>query len=262
MLDEKLEKIPLDLIDDPAAPMRSQMDDEKLEELARSIKLHGLIQPITLRKVGDRYEVVAGHRRFKASKRAGLALAPAIVRELSDVSADGMRMHENLYREDINPVDEARYILKMVDVHKMEPSALAGMTGKSEAYLQARYDLLDYPADLVAAVEQEKVSLTAAGWLVRISDERVRSEYTRFAILGGITAKRAEAWFRSWEAGNLPRDASQYIAPALGTSAEPIPLVMPCVICRNDDDIQNMGMHYAHRDCVGVLANDAKQVHP
>ena len=253
-MENKIEYVPLDLIDDPGVPMRSQMDDEKLDELARSITTHGLIQPVTLRKVGERYEIVAGHRRFKASKRAGLATMPSIVRVLDDAKTDEMRMHENLYREDVNPVDEARYIRVMVDTHKVEPAELAKMTGKSEAYLKGRYDLLDYPEYLVQAVQDEKVSLTAAQWLARIDDDRVRNEYTRFAVLGGITAKRAEAWYRSWMLGSLPREASAYEAPLDQPSAEARELRMPCILCRHDDNIENLGMHYAHRDCVQAVS--------
>ena len=251
---EKLESIAIDLIDDPNVPMRSQMDDEKLDELARSIKARGLIQPITLRKIGERYEIVAGHRRYKATKRAGLVFINAIVRELTDASADEMRMHENLYREDVNPVDEARYIKKMIDTHQVDPAKLAEMTGKSETYLLARYDLLSYPDYLVKAVEDETISLSAATWLNKITDDRVRSEYTRFGILGGITAKRAEAWFRSWTLGSLPRDATAYVEMTPEEALAPKKLMMPCVLCRYDDDIESMGMYYAHRDCAQAVS--------
>ncbi len=247
---DSIEKVAMDVIDDPHAPMRSQMDDEKLDELTASIKSYGLIQPITLRKVGSRYEVVAGHRRFRACVRAGVVLVPSIVRVLDDKESDTLRMHENLFREDVNPVDEARYIRKMIDVHQADPVELARMTGKSATYLQARYDLLDYPKYLVDEVEAGRVSLTAAAWLAKISEDGIRSEYTRFAALGGITARRAEAWFRSWELGQLPRDASTYIAPVTGVPVEPLKLMMPCVLCGHGDEVQNMMMHYAHNDCV------------
>jgi ParB/RepB/Spo0J family partition protein len=258
MRKEVLQQIPLDLIDDPSVPMRSAMSEEKLDELARSIKTHGLIQPITIRKVRDRYEVVAGHRRFKACKRAGLAVVSAIVRELSNADADGMRMHENLYREDVNPVDEARYIRKMVDVHRFEPAQLAGMTGKSEQYLIARYELLDFPKYLVDALEAETISLTAAQWLNKISDDFVRQEYTRFAELGGITGIRAHAWYESWKAGTLPRDAAAYSGPVEPVGTEAKALEMPCVICWYKDDISRMRMEYAHQDCSNACRDAAR----
>lgn len=253
MENEQIERISLDLIDDPMLAMRSQMDEEKLYELATSIAEHGLIQPVTLRKNGDRYEVVAGHRRVRASRIAQMAFINAIVKPLTDTETDTIRVHENLYREDVNPVDEARHIRKMVDVHKVAPEQLARMTGKSEAYLQARYALLDYPDYLVQAVELGHVSLTAAQWLFRIENDTIRKEYTRFAMLGGITAKRAEAWFRSWQLGSLPREATAFIEPLPEVSAEPRKLLMPCVLCRHDDDIENQIMVYAHKDCADAV---------
>lgn len=258
-MQDQIERISVDLIDDPHVPMRSEFDEEKLQELAKSIIAHGLIQPITLRKSGGRFEVVAGHRRFLATKRAGLPVIPAIVRELDDKETDAQRMHENLFRADINPVDEARYIRSMIEKHDYDPKALAELTGKSEAYLHARVDLLDYPEYLVDALQQEKMSLAAAAWLAKITDDRVRAEYTRFALNGGITARRAEAWYRSWELGSLPREASTYVPPEEGDAPVALALKMPCVICRHDDDIENMGMHYGHRECVGVMAEAAKK---
>jgi len=254
---EELKTISLDMIDDPREPMRSEMDIEKLEELGRSIKRHGLIQPITVRKVGERYEVIAGHRRYKAAKQAGLVTITAIVREVDEADADAIKMHENLYRENVNPVDEARYIRLMIDKHGVEPETLAKMTGKSPAYLQSRYDLLDYPDYLLEEVQSERVNITSASWLNKITDDNVRKEYTRFAANGGLTAKRAEAWFRSWDAGNLPRQAFTYITPETEKSREPIPLKMPCVVCRQEDNIEEMRMHYAHEDCARTMKEAA-----
>ncbi len=257
-MSEVFNNVPLDLIDDPSAPMREHMSELKLDELAASIKTHGLIQPITLRRVGDRYEVVAGHRRLKAAKRAGLADIPAVVRELKEDEADELKMHENLFREDVNPVDEARFIVHMIEQYQLEPKDLAARTGKSEAYLKARYDLLQYPDFLVAAVAEEKISLTAAQWLSRIEDKVILKEYTRFASLGGITAKRAEAWYRSWKLGSLPRDANTFVPPEEGERSEPVKLLEDCVICQHPDEIENMKMGYHHTECADATRSAAR----
>src|SRR5581483_3980862 len=233
---KEIKKVSLSLIDDPHTPMRSAMDEEKLQELVRSIKRHGLMQPITLRKTGKRYEIIAGHRRFTAMRRMEETFIDAVIVEASDAVADEQRMAENLYREDINPVDEARYIHKMVEEHKVSPEQLAEMTGKSEAYLQARYELLDYPQYLLEAIEKGQVGLTAAQWLVRIENEQVRQEYVRFAILGGITATRARAWFESWKAGQVPMVEGQIVVPDRTAAGEPIPIFDTCAICRTRDD--------------------------
>ncbi len=257
-MSEVFNNVSLDLIDDPSAPMREHMDETKLAELAASIKTHGLIQPITLRRVGDRYEVVAGHRRFKAAKLAGLAGISAVVRELEGNEADELKMHENLFREDVNPVDEARFIVHMIEQYELSPKDLAARTGKSEAYLKARYDLLGYPPYLVSAVAEEKISLTAAQWLSRIEDEAVLKEYTRFASLGGITAKRAEAWYQSWKLGRLPREASTYVVPPEGERSEPVKLEDICAICQHRDEIENMEMGYHHAACADAARSAAR----
>ena len=262
MPNEILNDISLDLIDDPQEPMRSAMDEEKLDELARSIRTSGLIQPVTLRKRGERYEVVAGHRRFRACKRLGLATISAVVREMDEKGADSIRMHENLYREDVNPVDEARHIRLMITKHGYAPEQLAEMTGKSVSYLRARYELLDFPEYIIAAVQEGTLGLTAAQWLNKITDDRVRADYTRFGIRGGLTAKRVLLWFQAPEAGSLPREASAFPAPPAEASVENRIIEMPCVLCRHMDDITKMDMKYAHFECVKATNDmqvDSKQ---
>lgn len=246
---DQIENVPVDIIDDPFSPMRSRMNETKLEELADSIKRHGLIQPITLRRAGKRYEVVAGHRRLKAARLAGLASLPAVIRDIDQQKGDELKIHENLFREDVNPVDEARFIANMVDRYNKTPSELAEMTGKSATYLKARYDLLSYPKYLVMAVENEHIGITAAQWLARIEDANVLTEYTRFAILGGITAKRAEAWYRSWNLGHLPRDPTTFQSATDDGELEERIIEDLCVVCQHKDDVLKMKMVYTHDEC-------------
>lgn len=253
-MSKKVEQISLALIDDPHTPMRSTMDEESLQELIGSIRRHGLMQPITVRKIGQRYEVIAGHRRLTALKRMREIFVDCIVVKAENADADEMRMAENLYRENINPVDEARYIRKMVEEHNVDPAKLAQMIGKSEVYLQARYDLLDYPPYLVDALEKEQIGLTAAQWLAKIDDDRVRAEYTRFAISGGITAVRARAWYDSWRAGHVPTIEGAIVIPDRTEAGEPIPIYDYCRICRTREDIRHMSMHYAHDSCIEAIA--------
>jgi ParB/RepB/Spo0J family partition protein len=258
-MNNKIVEIGIDVIDDPHTPMRSGMDEEKLVELMRSIERHGLMQPLTLRKVGKRYEVIAGHRRLTALKRMGRSMVPAVVTEADDARADELRMAENLYREDINPVDEARYIHKMVEEHHVEPQQLAEMTGKTVEYLMNRYDLLTYAASIISALEAEQIPLGAAQWLQRISDERVRDEYVRFAITGGITVIRARAWYESWKATGAITHEGVIAIPDRTATGEPIAIYDACAICRNREDINKMRMHYAHDECVQRISEAIQQ---
>ncbi len=262
MSKEYMADIAIAEIDEPVNAMRSEMDVEKIEELARSIEEQGLIQPITLRVVGKRYEIIAGHRRFTAVKMLGKKTIGAIVRVVGEADADAQRMHENLYRDDVNPVDEAAYIRLMIDKHSMTPETLAKATSKSEAYLMARYNIFDMPQYLIDALRKEEIKLTAAQYIAKIKDENIRAEYTRFAIRGGITANTARAWYESWQLGNLPREAAQYIAPEVDRSGVSNVITMKCTLCAHADDINRMTMVYAHFDCVKAaesMQNDRRE---
>lgn len=238
--------------------MRSEISPESVEELGRDIKQHGLIQPIIVRPNGNRFEVVAGHRRFRASKWAGLVAIPCVVREITEGEADDIKVRENLYREDINPLDEAKHIHYLIERYHYEPADLAARLGKSKEYLISRYEILEYPDYLQDALYHKQIGLTAAQWLVRITDENVRREYVRFAISGGITAKRAQAWYQSWTAGSLPREAKDFVASETPTSAGDNGLYFPCVGCGSTAEIRDLEMHYIHPECVRALSDAQK----
>lgn len=259
-MQDKIDYLKIGLIDDPAYAMRSEMDDEKLRELAASIDSFGLMQPITVRAVGKRYEVVAGHRRLKACQILKKQTIPAIVKVWDDKETDMGRMHENLFREDVNPVDEADYLHNMVEVHKMPMEDLVRATGKSEAYIKARLDLIQYPAYLLEALHKEAITLGAASWLVRITDENVRGEYTRFAISQGVTAATAKQWYMTWQMGNLPREAATFVPQTDPESGKPRTIEMPCVICRQEADIHTLEMHYVHGSCVSTMEHHFRTV--
>lgn len=250
MKTEAIEKISLDLIDPPKMPMRSEVSPESVEELGRDIKERGLIQPITVRPNGKRYEVVAGHRRFRASKIAGLVVIPCVVRDIDEKEADDIKVRENLFREDINPIDEAKHIHYLIERYDYSPEDLAKRLGKSKEYLLSRYELLQYPDYLQEALYKKQIGLTAAQWLVRIEDKNVLQRYTMFAISGGITAKRAEAWYRSYEAGRLPSEPQTFQQDETQTSEEDNGLYFPCVVCREVSEIRDLQMHYMHGECI------------
>lgn len=248
-MDNKIKDISVDLIDDPEAPMRTKMDEDNLNELASSIKKLGLIQPITIRKVKNRYEVVAGHRRLRAAQIASLPTIRAVIADLDEAKADDIKIHENLFREDVNPVDEARFICGLIDKYGYTPTELSKKVNKSIAYLKTRYELLEYPDYLIFAVEEGKIGLGAAAWLARITNDRVLRDYTRFAMLGGITVRRAEAWYMSWQAGQLPGDPEQYQEPEHVGRADEVKLHMTCALCGCEDDLDNLDILYAHPAC-------------
>ena len=245
--------ISLDLIDAPQVAMRSDINDEGIDDLASSIRDHGLLQPITVRPVKDRYEIIAGHRRFIACRRLGIAKIAAIIRAANDSEATILMVHENLLRRDINPVDEAVFLAKIMQERNLKSKDLASLLNRSEGYIQDRLDILHYPDYLVSAISNKEINLGAAGWLNKITDERVRRDYVHYAVLGGIATKRAIAWFRSWELGQLPMDPQQFVSKNPETGQEETKYTAPCVLCGSDDEVKNLMLYYAHIDCYNKI---------
>ena len=168
---EKLEKIAVkDIRTNPFQP-RKVFDQEKLEELAQSIKENGLIQPIIVRKspiIG--FELLAGERRFRASKIAGLELVPAIIKELTDQEMMRQAIIENLQREDLNPIEEAISYQKLVD-HGYKHDQIAQFMGKSRPYISNMVRLLHLSPAVKDAIKNEKISQGHARILVPLKED-------------------------------------------------------------------------------------------
>ena len=199
----KMQNIPLGLIDEPVNAMRSDVWDEALDDLARSIEQFGLLQPITIRAVGERYEVIAGHRRLAAHRKLGKASIPAIVREADETTSDAMKVHENLYRADVNPVDQAIYLAKYAERAGLSPAELAVQCNRSLAWVESRLGLLTYPDYLIEAVGEGKLSMASAEVLNQIVNPNIKESYCRAAAQQGLSAPRARYWLAQANLGRF-----------------------------------------------------------
>ena len=246
---EEIKNIPLDTIDKPKIAMRSDVHDDEIQELADSIRTIGLLQPVLLRPVGERYEIIAGHRRVVASRIAGHATIAAIVRTPSESEATVFKLHENLLRRDVNPVDEAIFLAEIVQGEGYDVKKIAEITRRSETYISSRLELLEYPDYLIEAIGQKEVSLGAAHWLNEISDEKVKRNYVRYGISGGISVKRAIAWFESWKAGANFSNPTEILEKDSENGEEKEIHKELCIICQNKDIPATMMLYYAHLDC-------------
>ena len=250
---EEIQLIPLDQIDAPKIAMRSDVHDEGIEELASSIKSIGLLQPVILRPVGDRYEIIAGHRRVVAARLAGLVTISAIVRTPSDSEATVMKLHENLLRRDVNPIDEAIFLSKVMQEQDLDIKKIAELTKRSADYISSRVEILQYPNYLIEAIGEKQISLGAAEYLAKITDGRVRENYVRYAISGGISVKRAIAWHDSWKRGGVHSDPST-ISVEDAETGEPREVHKElCIICQHHCVPDEMMLYYAHRECVETI---------
>lgn len=149
---------------------RKVFDEEALKELSDSIKQHGVFQPIIVKKSIHGYEIIAGERRVKASRMAGLSTVPAIVREFNDTEMMEIALLENLQREDLNAIEEANAYIKIMEAKNLTHEELAKVLGKSQSYVTNMIGLVRLPEEVKQMVIDEKLSMTHARILSKMSD--------------------------------------------------------------------------------------------
>jgi len=193
-MENTTEKISLDLIDDPRIAMRTELDDESLNELMADMKAQGLIEPIVVRPVGERYEIIAGARRTRAARLLGWGLIEAKIVKVSDEEAFSMRLAENLQRKDVDPVDEAAYVGEvMLRTHKTLDQ-VAEMLHRSREWAESRFAVFGMDDELKVFLAERRISLGAALELSLIKNARTRSYYVNWAAQFGCSIPNAKRW--------------------------------------------------------------------
>lgn len=234
---------------EPPNPNRVEIDDEELKTLAQSIKDIGLAQPITVRPIGDKYEIVAGHRRFKACLLANVINIPCIVRILNDSEAEQVKAHENLYRQDLNPLEEAIYISRLINKDPLKIPEVAKTLGRTEAWVNERLDLLSYPEYFWPAIEHGNIALGVAKWLAQITDDVYRKMFFESAVNNGMKVWQAETCYRQFEQGILT--PSSIIMPE-PTAENPRPTAIfqqECAKCGSLGESANLRTVWIHKEC-------------
>lgn len=190
---EKVINIPVgDVFASPYQP-RMQMDNESLEELSASIKEKGVVQPIIVRSMGtDKYEVIAGERRLRASKLAGLNDVPAIVREVSDAEAMAIAITENIQREDLNAVELARAYHSLISQFDLTQEQLAQSLGKSRPAIANIIRLLQLPQEIQEYVLSNKISMGHARALLSFEQENMQITVCKKVIDDDLSVRQTE----------------------------------------------------------------------
>jgi len=183
-------ELPLEkVVPNPSQP-RMTWHEETLQELAASIKEHGVLQPILVRPSGDQYEIIAGERRWRSSKIAGKETIPAIVERFDDATALEIALIENLQREDLSPLDEAVIYKKMTDELGYSIRNLATKLSKDKGYVENRLRLAAAPDDVRDMVAQRYDTLSAAYELMKLENKRRRQSLAKQIIAGKLTLLR------------------------------------------------------------------------
>lgn len=192
--------IPLVKIRPPDVEMRETMTHEGLDELKDSIKQIGLRQAITVRPKGDGYEVVAGARRFECIRSLGWSEVPCCVDEITDDMGEIIKIHENLKREDVDPIEEAAYYARLIREKGWDLDRLAAATGKGFPYLERRIEMHGWDERIKDAVKAKMINLSVALELMKFKDPEARERYLVAAGNNGVTARTMESWRLQYEA--------------------------------------------------------------
>ena len=202
----------------PKEELRSRIMFEGLDELARSIRTVGLMNPITVRPNGESFELIAGFRRMKACEIANLAVVSCRVVNSSDDIADLQRLHENMFRESVNPVDEGSYFKRLLVKNNWRIMDLAVQIHKSPTYVSKRIQLLDADPVVLSALQDGQINISIADELNKITDPEARSRLLYYAINSGATVETVRTWRVQYETDKMftPPPAAE----AEGSSAD------------------------------------------
>jgi ParB family transcriptional regulator, chromosome partitioning protein len=186
------QQIDIDLIEPSPFQPRTRFREEALDELARSIKASGIIQPLVVRPVGGRFQLIAGERRWRAAQRAGLTRVSAIVRQVSDELALEMTLVENIQREDLNAIETARAFDRLMQEFQLTQESVAERTGKDRATVANAVRLLKLEPTIQEWIEEGKLSAGHGRALLAVTDPQLRMRYAHRASRGGLTVRQIE----------------------------------------------------------------------
>jgi ParB family chromosome partitioning protein len=184
--------IDIDLIDPSPYQPRMRFREEALEELARSIQASGIVQPLVVRRLGRRFQLIAGERRWRAAQRASLGRVPAVVRDVPEEMALEMTLVENLQREDLNPIEQARAFQRLTDEFSLTQEQVAERTGKDRATIANLLRLLKLEEPIQALLEEGRLTAGHGRALLAILDSKARLELARRIARGGMTVRQVE----------------------------------------------------------------------
>src|SRR5690349_21165286 len=186
------QQIDIDLIEPSPYQPRTRFREEALEELARSIQASGIIQPLVVRPIGNRFQLIAGERRWRAAQRAGLTKVSSIVRQVPDELALEMTLVENIQREDLNAIEAARAFERLMDEFQLTQESVAERTGKDRATVANAIRLLKLEPTIQDWIEEGRLTAGHGRALLGVAEPALRMRYAKRAARGGLTVRQIE----------------------------------------------------------------------
>ncbi len=201
-------EIDIDLIDPNPEQPRTRFAEANLEELAQSIRSNGVVQPIVVRKLGSRYQIVAGERRWRASQRAELRRIPAVVREVSDEKLLELALIENIQRQELNPIEEAKAYRKLIDTIGLTQEMVAEQVGKERSVITTFLRLLRLPGEIQRIIEEGQLTAGHGRALLMSDDPKTQRIVANSAIDNGWSVRETEKAVKRISAGPSTEKAS------------------------------------------------------
>lgn len=233
---EATTSVALRLIDPNPYQPRKQFEQDSLQELGESIKLHGVLQPVIVRKQGKRFQLLAGERRCRAAKLVGLTEIPALVKQLSDSEMMELAIVENLQREDLNPLEEAAGYEQLMQRLSLTQEEVARRVGRSRSHVANTLRLLQLPPAIQELVSRETISAGHARALLAVTDSRLQQECAEKVVSQGLNVRQTEELVKNWQGNRLVNvsretkkrpveivDLEQRLATNLGTQVRLVP---------------------------------------
>lgn len=200
--EERLRNIPIDLIQRGKYQPRVEMNEAALEDLAASIKAQGVMQPIVIRSISaQKYEIIAGERRWRASQMAGLSSIPAVVKQVSDEAAIAMSLIENIQRENLNPIEEAMALKRLQDEFELTQQEVASAVGKSRATVTNLMRLIGLHIDVQKMLQVGKLEMGHARALLTLSETK-QVEFAKLVANKGLSVRQTESLVRNVNTGS------------------------------------------------------------
>lgn len=212
--------IDIDLIDPNPDQPRTRFAEEKLDELAASIRTNGIVQPVVLRPRGNRFQIVAGERRWRAAQRAELRRVPAIVRDIPDDKLLEIALVENIQRHELNPIEEAKAYRKLIDTVGLTQEQVSERVGRERTLVATTMRLLKLPAEVQNHIIEGALSLSHGRALLMSDDPKVQKAVARDTIERGYSVRETERCVKKMSKGPSATTSEKPAAPAVDANVK------------------------------------------
>jgi ParB family chromosome partitioning protein len=236
--------------------------EQGIDELVNSIRQHGIIEPLIVSESNGEYHLIAGKRRLVSAKRLNLPTVPCLLIETSHDHALALTLHENLYREELNPVHESAFYIYMRDQLNMSNRQIAQLTGKKEAYISQRMQIQQWQPNLVKALRDAKISFSVARELSRVTNTKDLYYLLHHAVTDGANYRTVNLWVRNLAQTESAPSSVTPSAPEVHTPKQQFRTKALCVWCDAEVDIDEIMQVLLCPECYRSLMsakNDQKQ---